>query len=283
MLAVKKSFAKDQLLINLVTSSSELDRFDQKAFVDLILAAFPDRIGGILHTVNDDPGDRPEANQGEQHLLYGQAFLVEKIAGLSFRISPESFFQTNPAAAEKLYDKALNYVFEKEIAPRSIVLDLFSGTGTISQLLAQRAKGNKIIGVEIVASAVEDAKRNAQLNGLDRLEFFNADVGKFLLERPEFKDHIDSVVLDPPRAGIAPKTLRKVISLSAKRIIYISCNPATQARDIQILVEAGYDLKKFSLVDQFPHTAHIESVALFEKREGSTKTAIDSVKKSTNI
>ena len=143
-------------------------------------------------------------------------------------------------------------------------MDLFCGTGTIAQMLA-RHTGRSIIGVDIVEQAIEDARKSANNNGTQNVEFHAADVGKFLLEFPEYKGRIESIVLDPPRAGISPKTLRKVIRLGAERLVYVSCNPATKARDIVTLREIGYELKRLKLVDQFPHTAHVEAIAVFEK------------------
>jgi tRNA/tmRNA/rRNA uracil-C5-methylase (TrmA/RlmC/RlmD family) len=143
-------------------------------------------------------------------------------------------------------------------------MDLFCGTGTITQLLAKKVKSN-VVGVDIVESAIANAKLSAQLNGVPNVNFIAEDAGKFLLNHPEYKGQIGTIMLDPPRAGISPKTLRKVIRLEAERIVYISCNPATQARDTEILIESGYNLKKLSLCDQFPHTSHVETIALFEK------------------
>lgn len=265
MLAVKKSYLEDRLLLNLVTTGSQLKTFDTKHFTEFVKEELGDRLAGLVHTVNNDISDRPKATDGRQTILYGQDFIEEEINGLRFKISLESFFQTNPASAERLYQKAINYVFESSPEQKPIILDLFSGTGTITQLLAQRAPQAEIIGVELVPEAVADAKKNAAANGFNKLQFFAADVGKFLLDHSQYAGKIHTLTLDPPRAGIAPKTLRKVIRLDAERMVYISCNPATQARDIQILEEAGYILKKYSLVDQFPHTSHIECVALFEK------------------
>jgi 23S rRNA (uracil-5-)-methyltransferase RumA len=176
----------------------------------------------------------------------------------------QSFFQTNPKSAERLYNKVLEYADVAAEDDGQLTMDLFCGTGTIAQLLAQQSS-RKVIGVDIVESAIVDARENARRNKVSNVEFFAADVGKFLLEYPEYTGKIHTLVLDPPRGGIAPKTLRKVMNLEAKRIVYVSCNPSTQARDTEVLAESGYILKKISLVDQFPHTSHIESVALFEK------------------
>lgn len=264
-LTVRKSFKQNQLLINFVSTSSELDRFDVDEFLAFMQSILGEKLAGLVHTLNDDTGDRPLTTDGSQKLIYGSNHLVENILGLDFKISLESFFQTNPASAERLYQKALDYTFETDLGEEQVVLDLFSGTGTISQLLAQRAPQKQIIGVELIKEAVADAKKAAAENNISNVKFYAADVGKFLLEHPQYQGKINTLVMDPPRAGIAPKTLRKVIRLEAKRMVYISCNPATQARDMQTLEEAGYKLIKYSLVDQFPHTAHIESVALFEK------------------
>jgi 23S rRNA (uracil-5-)-methyltransferase RumA len=266
-IVVRKSFQQNQLLINLVTSSEGIEHFDRKAFVDFILAKMGERIAGIQHTINDNVADRAKIENGENKLLYGDPIVIENLLGLSFEISMESFFQTNPKCAELLYTKALDYVFEEKIDSDKVVLDLFCGTGTIGQLAAKRSHGIKIIGVDIVEEAITDAKRNADVNHIDKIEFYAADVGKFLKERPELQGKIASIILDPPRAGIAPKTLQKVIDLGAENIVYISCNPSTQARDADTLVQAGYELLKFSLADQFPHTGHIESIAKFKKRK----------------
>lgn len=264
---VRKSFDQDQLLVNLVTSSEGLKQFDVDAFGLLLKQLFGERIAGFQHTVNDDVADRSKIENGSSRLVFGKPVVVEKLLGLSFEISMESFFQTNPKSAELLYSKALDYVFEEEIPQNDVVMDLFCGTGTIGQILATRRSDVRIVGVDIVKEAIEDAKRNAKANDLeDAVEFYAADVGKFLREHPEFIGHINTIILDPPRAGIAPKTLQKVIDLGAKNIVYVSCNPSTQARDADSLRKAGYEMEKISLVDQFPHTGHIEAIAKFIKK-----------------
>ncbi|MCD2259376.1 23S rRNA (uracil(1939)-C(5))-methyltransferase RlmD [Psychroserpens luteolus] len=263
---VRKSYKTNELLFNLVTTSYELDKFDLNKFASLLVDIFGERFAGLLHTINDEIGDRTIATSGSITLIHGKDKIVEKLLGLNFEISMKSFFQTNPKSAEKLYSKVVDYALEKkEAIDNSVVLDLFCGTGTIGQIIASKAHNTKIIGVDIVASAIEDAKENAKRNNIDGLKFYAADVGKFLSEHPEYINKIRTIILDPARAGITPKTLKKIINLNAERLVYVSCNPATQARDVEQLTIAGYDVKKLSLVDQFPHTAHIETVLLLEK------------------
>ncbi|MFZ4785432.1 MAG: 23S rRNA (uracil(1939)-C(5))-methyltransferase RlmD [Flavobacteriales bacterium] len=263
-LVVRKSFHENRLLINLVTTDRMIDRFDVNEFVSKVRSLLGERIAGIIHTINNDEGDRVDPLNGSTNLIYGVPKIIEKINGLSFEISMQSFFQTNPKSAERLYSKVLDYAGVEDINDGDVILDLFCGTGTIAQLMAKRSS-RKVLGVDIVESAIRDARENAQRNDVSNVDFHAADVGKFLLEFPEYQGKINTLVLDPPRGGIAPKTLRKVISLGAQRMVYVSCNPSTQARDAEVLAESGYVLKTISLVDQFPHTAHIESVALFEK------------------
>ncbi len=264
-IVVRKSFYQDQLLINLVTSSQDVKAFDVEAFSKFLLSILGPRLAGFQHTINDNVADRAKIENGAYKLINGQDVVIEKLLGLEFEISMESFFQTNPKSAEFLYNKALDYVFEDNPLDGKVVMDLFCGTGTIGQILSQRAKNVSIIGVDIVAEAIEDAKKNAKRNNIKGIQFYAADVGKFLFQYPQYEGKIGTIVLDPPRAGIAPKTLRKVMRLGADRIVYISCNPSTQARDTEQLEIAGYDLKKLTLVDQFPHTSHIEAIAMFVK------------------
>ena len=263
-IVVRKSFYQDKILLNFVTSSEGVKNFDRKALVDFLVEKMGDRLAGVQHTINDNVADRAKIENGVCDLIYGEPIVIEELLGLKFEISMESFFQTNPKSAERLYSKALDYVFEEELKEDEVVMDLFCGTGTIGQILSSKRPGVKIIGVDIVEEAIEDAKRNAQKNGIENVEFYAADVGKFLREYPDFAGKIKTIILDPPRAGIAPKTLQKVIALGAENIVYISCNPSTQARDTHTLMQEGYDLQKLTLVDQFPHTGHIESIAKYK-------------------
>jgi 23S rRNA (uracil1939-C5)-methyltransferase len=263
---VRKSFKTDELLCNLVTTSPNLNQFDLENFASFLKGIFGERLAGLLHTINDETGDRTVATSGSIDLVYGKDKIVEELLGLDFEISMKSFFQTNPKCAEKLYNKVVEYVLEdKSKVDNTVVMDLFCGTGTIGQIVASKSENAQIVGVDIVASAIEDAEKNAKRNNIDGVQFYAADVGKFLTAHPEYENKIKTIILDPSRAGIAPKTLHKIIKLNADRMVYVSCNPATQARDTALLKEAGYLLKKISLVDQFPHTAHIETIVLFEK------------------
>ncbi|MNJ86555.1 23S rRNA (uracil-C(5))-methyltransferase RlmCD [compost metagenome] len=263
-IVVRKSFDQDQLLLHIVTSSAGIKKFDKAQVVAFLTEKLGKRLAGVWHTINDNIADRAKIENGTSELLFGDSVVVEKMLGLSFEISMESFFQTNPKSAERLYTKAIDYVCD-HAKDGGVIMDLFCGTGTIGQLVAQRVNAGEIIGVDIVEEAIEDAKRNAKRNNLEHLHFFAADVGKFLSLHPEYLNRIDTIVLDPPRAGIAPKTLQKVMALGASHLVYISCNPSTQARDTETLENGGYKLTKLSLVDQFPHTSHIEAIAVYEK------------------
>lgn len=264
-LVVRKSYLNNELLIKLVTSSDGLDKFDKNGFVALLNKLFGGRIAGILHTINDDIGDNAQSRLGHEDIWYGNSIIVEELLGLTFEISMQSFFQTNPKCAELLYQKVVSYALEnKSDSSDGVIMDLFCGTGTIGQILAKET-AKKVIGVDIVSEAIANAKENATRNNIENVTFYAADVNKFLWEHPEYQNNIDTIILDPPRAGIAKKTLQKVIQLNAPHLVYVSCNPATQARDTIVLTEAGYQLEKISMVDQFPHTAHVETVALFKK------------------
>ncbi len=214
-------------------------------------------IAGILHTRNDRIGD-VVADEGTE-ILYGRDFFIEKLMGLSFRITPFSFFQTNSPGAEVLYGTARDMIGSSSSgAPDggSVVFDLYSGTGTIAQMLAPAAK--KVVGVEIVEEAVEAARENAAANSLDNCEFIAGDVLKVL---DDLAEKPDLIVLDPPRDGIHPKALKKIIDCGAPEILYISCKPTSLARDLAVLTENGYHLERICCVDMFPGTVHIETVA----------------------
>lgn len=264
-LTIRKSFAADKFLISFVTTSEGKSEFDFDVFLALLKDIMGKRLAGLWHWTNDDKGDRVKSLSGKAKLLYGSKTVQEELCGLKFDMSMESFFQTNPKSAEKLYTQVAEYALAD--APKDgVIMDLFCGTGTIGQMLAKQSDGmHKIIGVDIVPEAIDDAKANAKRNDVENVEFFASDVGTFLSEHEEYTGNIHTIVLDPPRAGIAPKTLEKVIELGAQKLVYVSCNPATQARDIQALRGAGYEITEMHLVDQFPHTAHVETIAVARK------------------
>ena len=224
---MRKSYADEGLLVNLVTTSDA--SLDERGFVTLIRELWGDRVQGILHTINDDKGERVEAREGQSKLIWGNSVVTEVLHGLSFGISMASFFQTNPKSAERLYAEVMALALDGvEERPQHVILDLFCGTGTIGQLIAKHAS-TPVVGVDIVRQAIDDANEAANRNELNNVQFVAADAGKFLLEHPEYQGKIHTVILDPPRAGIAPKTLRKVVRLGAQRLCMLQS--ATQARD----------------------------------------------------
>lgn len=223
------------------------------------------KIAGVLLTINDGLADVVQSD--ETHLLYGQDYIYEEILGLKFRITPFSFFQTNSLGAEVLYEKAREYVGDIE---NQVVFDLYSGTGTIAQMLAPVAK--KVVGVEIIEEAVESARDNAILNRLDNCEFIAGDVMKVLDGLSELPDMI---VLDPPRDGIHPKALNKIIRYGVKRMVYISCKPTSLARDLVMLQAEGYRVEKVCCVDMFPGTANVETVVLLSQRRSDDYVEVE--------
>ena len=237
-------------MINLVTTSDEFDVNDFVEFAKQI----DNRIVSIYHTINDNISDAVIVDKLE--LLYGKEYLTEKINGLEFRISPFSFFQPNPAQAEQIYNRALELA--GDLSGKN-VYDLYCGTGTIAQIFAKKAES--VIGVEIVEEAVEKAQENAELNGLTNTKFICDDCLNFM-EKVEKKD---VVVLDPPRDGIHPKAIDRLIDINPDKFIYISCNPITQRMDLDKFIEKGYKIKSLEFFDQFPRTYHCEAVVLLEK------------------
>lgn len=210
---------------------------------------------GVIHTQNDSLADVVQNDRTE--VLYGQDFFYEELLGLRFKITPFSFFQTNSAGAEVLYETARSYIGDTR---DKVVFDLYSGTGTIAQMLAGVAK--QVIGVELVEEAVEAARENAAANGLDNCRFIAGDVGKVMdawIEKP------DLIVLDPPRDGIHPKAMPKIIRFGVERMVYISCKPTSLVRDLVLLKEGGYQMTKACAVDMFPHTGGIETVCLLSR------------------
>ncbi len=224
---------------------------------------------GILHIVNDSPSDVVQSDRTD--VLYGREYFYEEMLGLRFKISVFSFFQTNSSGAELLYETVREYVgdLSGSGAADKIIYDLYSGTGTIAQLMSPVAK--KVIGVEIVEEAVEAARKNAAENGISNCEFLAGDVLKVLdgiEEKPDF------IVLDPPRDGVHPKALPRIIRYGVERIVYISCKPTSLIRDLEVFLENGYRVERAVAVDQFPWTANVEAIALLLKSKRKSDTYV---------
>lgn len=254
-LLVRKGENTSQILIDLVTSS-QLDLDLTELTNKLLALSLKGEIVGILHTINDSLADVVQSD--ETIVLYGQDYFYEELLGLKFKISPFSFFQTNSLGAQVLYETARDYVGTTK---DKMIFDLYSGTGTIAQILAPVAK--KVVGVEIVEEAVEAARMNASLNQLTNCEFIAGDVLKVI---DSITDKPDLIVLDPPRDGIHPKALEKIIAYGVDRMVYISCKPTSLVRDLEVLQERGYVVEKAVAVDMFPGTVHVESVISLHRK-----------------
>lgn len=253
-LIVRRGQRTGELLINIVTSSQE--DFDEKGFVSMIESLpLKNKAVGILHTINDQKSDTVVNNQLK--ILKGRDFYIEEIMGLKFKVSAFSFFQTNISAVERLYKDALSLAPDFE---NMTVFDLFCGTGTITQALALKAK--EVYGVEIVKEAVETARITAEENGFTNCHFIEGDVFKVL---ENLSKTPDLIVVDPPRKGIEPKALDKIISYGVDNIIYISCNPKTLAENLYYLNYNGYDVKYLKPYDNFGRTDHVETVCLMSR------------------
>ncbi len=256
-LLVRKAKRTGEILIALITTTQQ--EVDLALWRDgLLELSLEGKIVGILHTKNDSVADVVKSD--ETVILYGQDHFYEELLGLKFRISQFSFFQTNSLGAEVLYETAREYIGDLQQGGSKVVYDLYSGTGTIAQLMAPVAE--RVIGVEIVEEAVEAAKKNAALNGLTNCQFIAGDVLKVL---DEIRQKPDFIVLDPPRDGIHPKALGKIIAYGVERLVYISCKPTSLVRDLEVFLENGYQVEKAVAVDQFPWTANVEVVCLLSK------------------
>ena len=267
-LLVRRTTVTKQLLVAVITTSDK--EMEEKAnwtelveiLKNLDLSA---KLCGVIHIINDGLADVVQSD--ETRILFGDEYIYEELLGLRFKISVFSFFQTNSLGAEVLYTKAREYIGDTK---DMTVFDLYSGTGTIAQIIAPVAK--KVVGVEIVEEAVEAAKVNAGLNGLDNCEFIAGDVLKVI---DEIEDKPDMIILDPPRDGINPKALQKIIDFGVNNLVYISCKPTSLARDLEMLQEQGYRVEKACAVDMFPNTVHVETVVLLSQQKPDDTIEID--------
>lgn len=273
-LLVRKATKTGEIIVDLVTTT-QTEGFDEEELLagfryTLLTRHYDGRFKGVLHTKNDSVADVVK-NEGTE-VLYGDSYFYEELLGLKFKITPFSFFQTNSLGAEVLYETAREFILgdNKDSLNGKTVYDLYSGTGTIAQLMAPVCK--EVVGVEIVEEAVCAAKENAALNGLDNCKFIAGDVLKVLDEIEEKPDYI---ILDPPRDGIHPKAIGKIIEYGVENMVYISCKPTSLARDLQIFMGRGYRVEKICCVDMFPNTYHVETVVLLSHKKADSYIHID--------
>lgn len=251
-LMLRHSVAFDTWMVNIVTKTKRSDVVQDLA---ALLAQKHPQIKSIVNNITDSKSG--VSMDKEEITLYGEDHIIEKLGEFVFKISANSFFQTHTRSCEKLYAKVADYA---ALTGKEVVIDLYSGTGTIPIWLSDQAK--MVIGIEIVSSAVVDATLNAQLNGIENCEFFEGDIKDVL---PRLKQKPEVMIIDPPRVGMHKDVVQQVLSIAPEKIVYVSCNPATLARDLELL-GLKYEIKEIQPIDMFPHTYHIESIALLLKK-----------------
>ncbi|MFC2139374.1 23S rRNA (uracil(1939)-C(5))-methyltransferase RlmD [Bacteroidota bacterium] len=255
-LVVKQSHNTKDLMVNLVTS--KYDEKLMKEYTDHLLKTVPD-VTTVINNINEK---KAQVAVGDfEHVFYGEGNIYDSIGEYKFHISANSFFQTNTLQAEKLYGTALEFA---ELTGDEIVYDLYSGAGTIAIYISKYA--DKVYAFESVEPAIKDAEINSRLNNIDNVIYRQTDLNKSIISsiNNDGFPQPDVIIADPPRGGMNPKTVQDILKLKPRKLVYVSCNPATQVRDIKLLVEGGYKLIKIRPVDMFPHTYHIENVALLK-------------------
>ncbi len=257
-----------ETMVRLVTSSREPEPggFDSVGFVDAMQELDPPPTS-IIWSKSDSAGNW--TRDSKDKALAGEPFIEDEVLGLRYRISPDAFFQTNSAQTEKLYGTAIEFA---DLTGRELVFDLYCGSGTIGIVLAEKA--GHVWGVEIIADAVEDAAVNANLNGITDADWVAGDMRLALPQLIEHAGTPDVAVIDPPRAGLPAKVVRRVLEAGARRIVYVSCNPTTLAPNLKQMVESGYELRRVRPVDMFPHTPHIECVAVLDLVDDAKRLAV---------
>lgn len=252
---IKTAYLTGEIMVVLVTNG---DYFPVGPRIARDLAAAFPQIKSVVQNINRTRGNviLGDTNQ----VLWGSDGIVEKVGGLQFKFSANSFFQVNPVQTQTLYGKAVDYA---ELSRRELVLDSYAGVGSLTLFLAKKAK--MVYGIEVVSQAVANAKENAALNGIENVRFITGTVEKELPKLVAGRLFFDVAVLDPPRSGCEKRVLKSLAENMIKRIVYVSCNPSTMARDLKLLAELGYEIKEVQPVDMFPHTHHVECVARVER------------------
>lgn len=253
---IKRGFLSGQVMVVLVTGNVPFK--SKRSFINALVGRHPE-ITTVVRNINDRHtslvlGDRSE-------VLYGSGKIEERLCGFTFRISPKAFYQINPKQTEVLYGLVREFADPK---PTDKVLDAYCGTGTIGLIMSPHV--GQVIGVEINPDAVHDAKENALLNSVKNARFFTADAGEYMVAAAERGEKIDTVIMDPPRAGSSRAFLNSLLKLSPPRVVYVSCNPETLARDLRLLCRGGYRVSRIQPVDMFPHTEHVETIVCLNKQ-----------------
>lgn len=252
---IRRGFHSGEIMVVLVLGSPILP--SKNNFVKALRKEHPEITTVILNVNNK----RTSMVLGDREIiLYGKGYIEDTLCGCKFRLSAKSFYQINPSQTERLYNKALEFA---QLGGKERVIDAYCGIGTIGIVAAKQAK--EVIGVELNPDAVKDAKRNAQNNGIKNISFYRADAGEFMVQMAEQGEHADVVIMDPPRAGSDEAFLSSVVKLAPEKVVYVSCNPETLARDLKYLTKQGYKVKRMCPVDMFPWTVSIECVCLLSK------------------
>ncbi len=252
---VKKAFATGEIMVVLVSNTPVFKA--KNNFVKMLMELHPE-ITTLLHNVNN--AKTPLTLSYNEKILYGKGYIVDILCGLKFKISSRSFYQINPTQTEILYNTAIDMA---SLKGDETILDAYCGIGTIGLIASKKAK--HVISVESNESAVRDAVANAKLNKIQNTRFFTADAGEFMEELSREEIKCDVALMDPPRSGSDEKFLSALCTLAPKKVVYISCNPETQGRDLAYLTKNGYKVEKIKPVDMFPHTRHVETVCLLSK------------------
>ncbi|WP_049320394.1 23S rRNA (uracil(1939)-C(5))-methyltransferase RlmD [Mammaliicoccus sciuri] len=252
---LRTGYYTGETMVIFVTNSKQLSH--KNKIIDFIQTEF-ENVVSIIHNINLEKSNVIMGHTS--HTLYGKDTITDKLSEYEFKISDTSFYQINPTQTEKLYHKALEYA---QLDGEETVIDAYCGIGTIGSYMSQKAK--HVYGVEVVEQAIENAKENAQINHIDNATWEAGKAEEIILKWQQEGIKPEVVMVDPPRKGCDQTFIETLIELSPKRIVYISCNPATQVRDVELLKNSGYQLKEITPVDMFPHTTHVETVALIEK------------------